>query len=138
MSYRFTVTREYNDIVKRYDDYKKQVDNYKDAEVYLTNVKNKVNVAKSFIDTQSPYGDIVEDLQLNAGDQIQLNNIALDKDVNITIDGSADDLASLARFYKLLNKDGSNYIQVSLNRLSFDSREYNYTFALSMMYQKIE
>ena len=133
-SYRVVVTKEFNEIEANVKDVSTQVVQKQSLEWYLASVQSKVEGVNAFTETQYPCGDVLEELQILAGEAVGIDSVAIDDKQNISVGGHVSRLVDLAGYVKILDQEDLPYKNIYIGELRFNENDFSYWFEFSFVY----
>jgi hypothetical protein len=134
-SYRVYLSRQMNDVNSQVNDLATQVNKYKSVEGTLKAIQLKLGKVRDSIAKNYPYGTIVDDLQLMAGNDVQITGVTVQKQENFILEGATDSLTNLATYLKNLDEQGEHYTGTKINKINFNNKSFQYTFAINFVYK---
>lgn len=133
-SYRFVVTREFNQVTNDLNDLKTLVADKKAEEGNLKAIHTKLEKIDEIFTKHYPYGTILQDLDARTGPSIILDDVVVENQDTFTLIGSTDSLNELASYLKQVDEEIEEYTNFTLERLQFNETDFRYLFEFQFTY----
>jgi len=133
-SYRFVVTKEFNQVTSDLNDLKVLVAEKKSEEGNLKAIHTKLEKIDEIFNKHYPYGTILEDLDARTGGSIELEDVMIEEQDRFVLIGSTDSLNELASYLKQVDEEIDEYTDFVLRRLQFNETDFRYLFEFEFTY----
>lgn len=132
--YRFSMDQSYKSATEEVTRLEQQVQDKRIVEGTLKGVQLKLAKIREVLAESYPYGQIMEDLELSASDQLEITEVeVVDKD-HFIVSGSADSLPALADYLALLDEQHDEYNDLRVTTLRFKKDDFRFDFSFLFDY----